>query len=182
MTDGQPGRGGWYEVGWDRGPERGPGYARAGAFLVLLGAAILLHQLVPTLDAVALLALGLGMGLAWLWLRGGSRLALWAAAVLLGYAVAKLLVGADVITGRGWTTLGIGLGLAAGWAAARFRGGAGTWALLLAALFALVGAAQLAQDQPFVRQVGGYAGPIVVIAIGLLLLGSQAWHGRGGAR
>lgn len=177
--DERPDSGGWYAANWEGGWERGRGYPWAGAILVLLGAAFLLHQLVPALDATALVALALGAALVSLWILGRSRLALWAGAILLGYAAARLLVGADVLTGRGWTTLGIGLGLAAGWLASRVRGGVGTWPLLLAALFALVGAAQLGEAQPFMRDVDRFGAPVVVIAIGVLLIASQAWRGRG---
>jgi hypothetical protein len=150
-----------------------PAFPWAGAILVVLGVAFLVHQLVPALDGWALVTFVLGAALCVAWLAGRSTLALWPGVMLLGYGVARLLLGLGVIAGDGWTTMGIGVGFAAGWLALQVRGHVGSWPLVLAALFVLVGAAELASELPALVGVDAYAGPIVVILLGLLLIATR---------
>ncbi len=163
-----------WAVGWGDWPgrsvERGPAFPWAGAILVLLGAALLVHQLVPALDGWALVTLGLGVVLFGAWVTGRSGLALWPGMLLLGYGVARLLVGLGVITGNGWTTIGIGVGFAAGWLATRTRGHAGSWSLVLAGLFVLIGLAQLVAELPQLVGLDAYVAPAIVIALGIVLI------------
>ncbi len=184
MRAGGPGGRTWVVGSWGSWPEpvgtRRRSFPWAGAILVLLGAALLVHQLVPALDGWALVTLGLGTVLVGAWAIGRSGLALWPGMLLLGYGVARLLVGLGVLAGQGWTTVGIGAGFAAAWLATRVRGHAGTWPLLLAGLFVLVGAAQLAAQLPELVGVDAYVGPAIVIALGVLLI--VAGRGRAARR
>jgi hypothetical protein len=137
---------------------------------VLLGVAFLAHQLDPALDAWGLVTLGFGAALFLGWARGRSGVALWLGLLLLGYGAARLLLGLDVLVGAGWETVGIGLGFVAGWLATWARGTARTWPLLAAAIFVLVGVAQLAAEIPEVEGLNRYAAPLVVIVLGVLLI------------
>ncbi len=163
---------GWSGAYGIRGASR-PAFPWAGALLVVLGVAFLVHQLVPALDGWALVTLVLGATLCAAWLTGRSTLALWPGVMLLGYGAARLLLGLGVIAGDGWTTIGIGIGFAAGWLALQVRGHVGSWPLLIAALFVLVGVAELASELPALLGVDAYAGPIVVIVLGLLLIATR---------
>ena len=164
--------GSWTASWYVATPKRGPAVSWVGAILVLLGVALLLHQLDPRLDAWGLVTLVFGLALVMAWAARRSGIALWLGVTLLGYGTARLLVGLDVLAGRGWTTVGIGTGFAVGWLASLARGRARTWPLLIAGLFVLVGLAQLAAELPELQGFDAYVGPIIVIALGLLLIGS----------
>ncbi len=157
---------GWYGTA----RVRGPAFPWAGAILVLLGVAFLLHQLDPRLDAWGLVTFALGVALVVAWLARRSRIALWPGAILLGYGAAVLLLGLGVLSGNGWTTLGVGVGFLAGWLASWVRGGTSTWPLLIAGLFVLVGAGQLAAELPELQGLDRYVAPVIVIGLGALLI------------
>ena len=157
---------GWYGTA----RVRGPAFPWAGAILVLLGVAFLLHQLDPRLDAWGLVTFALGVALVVAWLARRSRIALWPGAILLGYGAAVLLLGLGVLSGPGWTTLGVGVGFLAGWVASWVRGGTSTWPLLVAGLFALIGAGQLVAELPELQGLDRYAAPVIVIGLGALLI------------
>lgn len=157
---------GWYGTA----RVRGPAFPWAGAILVLLGVAFLLHQLDPRLDAWGLVTFALGVALVVAWLAGRSRIALWPGTILLGYGAAVLLLGLGVLSGPGWTTLGVGVGFLAGWVASWVRGGTSTWPLLVAGLFALIGAGQLVAELPELQGLDRYAAPVIVIGLGALLI------------
>ncbi len=157
---------GWYGTA----RVRGPAFPWAGAILVLLGVAFLLHQLDPQLDAWGLVTFALGVALVVAWLVGRSRIALWPGVILLGYGAAVLLLGLGVLSGPGWTTLGIGVGFLAGWLASWVRGGTSTWPLLIAGLFVAVGAGQLVAELPELQGMGRYVAPVIVIGLGALLI------------
>ncbi len=168
-----PGAAGSWTASWYVAtPKQGAGVSWVGAILLLLGVALLLHQLDLRLDAWGLVTLVFGLALVMGWATRGSGIALWLGMTLLGYGAARLLVGLDVLVGRGWTTVGIGTGFAVGWLASLARGRARTWPLLLAALFVLVGLAQLTAELPELQGFDAYVGPLIVIALGLLLIGS----------
>lgn len=161
---------------------RQPAFPWLGVLLLVVGGSLLVHELVPRLDGVALAAIILGLGLGVAWATGRSGLALWAAVVLLGYGVARLLVGLDIVEGRGWTTLGVGVGLAAGWVVARVRSRGSEWVLALAGLFVLVGAAQLAEHVEQLRGLDRLVAPLVVVGVGVLVM-VASFRGRpGGSR
>ena len=158
-------------VGWyGTARVRGPAFPWAGAILVLLGVAFLLNQLDPRLDAWGLVTFALGVALVVAWAMGRSRIALWPGAVLLGYGAAVLLLRLGVLSGHGWTTIGIGVGFLAGWLASWLRGGTSTWPLLIAGLFVLVGAGQLVAELPELQGLDRYVAPVVVIGLGALLI------------
>ncbi len=164
--------GSWAASWYVATPKRGLAVSWVGAVLVLLGIALLLHQLDLRLDAWGLVTLVFGLALVVAWATRRSGIALWLGVTLLGYGAARLLVGLDVLVGRGWTTVGIGTGFAVGWLASLARGRARTWPLLIAGLFVLVGLAQLAAELPELQGFDAYVGPVIVIALGLLLIGS----------
>ncbi len=158
-------------VGWyGTARVRGPAFPWAGAILVLLGVAFLLHQLDPLLDAWGLVTFALGVALVVAWAMGRSRIALWPGVILLGYGAAVLLLRLGVLSGRGWTTLGIGIGFLAGWLVSWVRGGTSTWPLLIAGLFVLVGAGQLVAQLPELQGLDRYVAPVIVIGLGALLI------------
>ncbi len=162
--------GGW--VGGFYGPRRASraAFPWAGAILVLLGLAFLAHEAEPALDGWGLVTLALGGALCIAWATDRSWIALWPGVLLLGYGTARVLLGLDVLTGAGWTTVGIGLGLIAGWLALRARGHAGTWPLAIAALFVLVGAGEIAAELPALQGIQAYVPPLIVVALGAALI------------
>ncbi|MGC8633194.1 MAG: hypothetical protein ACP5VP_00770 [Candidatus Limnocylindrales bacterium] len=160
--------------GWYGAQERGASGAWLGALLVLLGVAFLAHQLDRALDAWGLITFVSGAALFLGWARGRSSVALWVGLPLLGYGAARLLLGLDLLVGSGWETVGIGLGFVAGWLATWARGPARTWPLLAAAVFLLVGVAQLAAELPEIQSLDRYVVPVVIIVLGVLLIVSGA--------
>lgn len=150
-----------------------------GAFLVLLGGALLLRLAVPTLSTggLFLLALGLTFGAAWL---GGSRWAIVPALLLLALAVPRLLVDAGVLVGEGWTALILAVALLAVWASGLRRGDRHRWALWLGALFGLYAVIQLSGHLPGVPDLS-FLWPLLIIVVGILLLARGGRRERGGA-
>lgn len=162
--------GGW--VGGFYGSRRGSrsAFPWAGAILVVLGVAFLVHEAEPALDGWGLVTITLGGVFFVAWATGRSWIALWPGVLLLGYGAARVLVGLGVLAGPGWTTVGIGLGFVAGWLALRGRGHVGSWPLVIAGLCVLVGAADLATEVPALLGIEAYVPPLVVVVLGLGLI------------
>ena len=168
-------RGSWYLPA----ETRRAAFPWAGISLVLVGAALLLHQLEPRLDGGSLAAIAFALAFLGAWRFGASRLALWPGAVLLGYGVGGLLAGLGVLPGDGWGTVGVGAGLALAWLLSGVRGRPGHWLLAIAAVFVLVGLAEVVAQWPPFGGLDQYVAPALIIAIGLLVLARNRTWSRG---
>jgi len=160
-------RGAWGYVATPR-----PSFPWVGVLLLLLGAALLLHQLDPRLDSVAVFSTALGILFLVAWAQRLSRLALWPAVIFLSYGIARLAVGLGVVEGAGWTTLGVGVGLAVGWLVSTMQGGGSRWTLLFAGGFALIGLTQVSAHVAGLEWVGAAFWAIVIMGLGLFVLWS----------
>ncbi len=165
------------EVGGGRGL---PWRAWLGLCLVGLGAAFVIHAAFPRLDTDGLGAVAIGLVALGAWIVNGWRVAMWPAVAFLGYGCARVAVGLGILTGAGWTTLGVAAGLLVGWAIARALGSRATWPLVLAGIAAVVGVAQVAQQLPVVRQLEDIAAAALIIALGVMLLANARRRGAGG--
>ena len=170
IGDGWPDSGGWRGSWYLSGRTPRAAFPWAGITLVLLGAALLAHQLEPRLDGGSLAAIAFAAAFLGAWIFRASHIALWPGAVLLGYGVAGLLVGLGVLSGDGWGTAGVGAGLALGVVLSGWRGRAGRWILVIAAAIVLVGLVQVVAQLPAFREANPYVVPALIIVVGLLLV------------
>lgn len=179
-AEGAPGER-WHEAGWSSGSvtwttwtwsPRGAGFSWVGAFLVLLGAALILHEVEPRLGTGALVTLALGLLFAGAYLLRRWTLAIWPTTVLIALGLQKLLAGLGYVDARGWDAVALGLGILAAWLVERVAGVRHGWALGLAAIFLVLGALQLSGEGS-VRAVEGYAGPVILVGVGILLVASS---------
>ena len=143
-----------------------------GLFVILVGVALLLQALEPRLDGAGLFAIAAGIPFFLAWSTRQSRFALWPAVIFLGYGVARLAVGLELVVGGGWTTLGIGAGLLVGWLLSTARGGGSRWTLLFAGLFLLFGLVQVSAQFAGLNWFGDAFWAVAIIALGVFLLGS----------
>lgn len=137
--------------------------------LVLVGAALVLNQLEPRLDSGALVTIALGLMFAGAYLFRRWTIAIWPTTVFVALGLEELLAGLGYFPSHGWDAVALGLGLLAAWFIERIAGARHGWALGLAALFLVLGALQLAQESAF-GTFEGYAGPVILVAIGVVLV------------
>ncbi len=152
------------------GGRRVPLRAWLGLALIGLGGAFALHLIDRRLDTDGMGAIAIGLVALAAWVVNRWQLAMWPGVVFAGYGIARVCVGLAILTGSGWTTLGIAAGLMVGWAIARTQGSRATWPLLLAAIAAVVGAVQVAQQIVVIRQLEDVAAAALIIAVGVMLV------------
>lgn len=151
---------------WGRDEERRPGLPWVGIFLVVFGLLLLLEQALPEyrrLGDVAVLAAGLASLGAWLLRRG--TIALYAGAFLTAAALPGTIQALGQPLGPGWGTLFFGLAFLFVAAVRMSQGGGLGWQALYGAILVLIGASEIAKPD-----VAGFAWPLILVAIGLLLL------------
>jgi hypothetical protein len=157
--------GGWeWRRGWGPGVSRG-GVPWLGVALVAIGVLFLAQEYVPAVRlAMSVVFLAIGVGLVAVWVLRRRTLALYAGAIITAVAAADLLGAAGILTGRGWTTVFLGLAFLF-IAIVRFaeRGGWG-WQAWLGALLVLVGGLGT------VDAFGRLGWPILIVVVGLLIL------------
>lgn len=163
---------------------RGRGFPWLGVLLVLLGVGLLAQFLVPTLSLGTLVLLAVGLAFVGGWLFGGSWFSLVPGSIFTSLGVAELIedlallgpAGQDV-PGLASSALAIGFFLV--WLVGYLRGRRHSWPLWGAAIFGVIGFAQLSG-----RIVGlpelGVLWPLLIIAIGLLMMvgARRNWDGR----
>jgi len=157
----------YYEWRWGSDEQRRPGLPWIGIFLVVFGGLLLLEQALPQyrgLGSIAILAAGIASLIAWAFRRG--TIALYAGAFLTALAAPgtyEAATGTDL--GPGWGTLCFGLAFLFIAAVRAARGGGWGWQLMWGSILALLGGVEIAQPD-----IAGIAFPLIVVAIGVLLL------------
>jgi hypothetical protein len=153
---------------WRWGPdeERRPGLPWVGVFLVVFGALLLLERALPDyrrLGDVAVLAAGLASLVVWILRR--SSIALYAGAFLTALALPGTIQALGQPLGPGWGTLFFGLAFLVIAAVRMSQGGGLGWQALYGAILVLIGGSEVVKPD-----VAGLAWPIILVAIGLVLL------------
>ena len=153
---------------WRWGPDedRRPGLPWVGVFLVVFGALLLLERALPEyqrLGDVAVLAAGLASLVVWILRR--SSIALYAGAFLTALALPGTIQALGQPLGPGWGTLFFGLAFLLVAAVRLSQGGGMGWQALYGAILLLIGGSEVVKPD-----VAGFAWPIILVAIGLVLL------------
>lgn len=152
---------------WEWGPDdaRRPGLPWIGIFLLVFGALLLIQQAFPQFQAVGsvvVLAIGLAFIVKWAIDRGTGSL--YAGAIITALAVPGLLNAAG-IEADGLSTFSFGVAFLFIAAVRAFSGGGIGWQLWFGGFLTLLGAVNIAG-----ASFGGYIVPIVLVALGLLLI------------
>jgi hypothetical protein len=140
-----------------------------GALLLALGVGLLVETLVPELTFWSLVILGLGGAFAVAWLLGHVVGATVPALVLTAWGLARIGSELDYLNGEGWELLFVGIALLIAWAFGRVQHARRDWALVLGAIFALIGLADAADSLPFSFDAAIII-PIALIAAGAWLI------------
>jgi hypothetical protein len=154
--------------------QRGRGFPWLGVLLVLLGVGLLVQFVFPTVSVGTLVLLAIGLAFLAGWLIGRSSFSMIPGVLFVSLGLAELiedlaLLGpaGDDVPGLASSVLAIGLLVI--WFFGHARGRRSSWPLWGAAIFGLIGIAQLSG-----RLVGlpalGALWPIVIIVIGVLVL------------
>jgi hypothetical protein len=153
---------------WRWGPDeqRRPGLPWIGLFLVVFGGLLLVERALPAyqrLGDVAVLAAGLTSLAAWVLRRG--TIALYAGAFLTALALPGTIEALGVALGPGWGMLCFGLAfLFIAAIRAAQHGGVG-WQALYGSILVVIAVSEIVQPD-----LAGIAWPLVLVAIGVLLL------------
>lgn len=161
---------GW---GWE-GRGHGRGFPWLGVLLVLVGIALLIGYFVPNVSAGTLVLLAIAVAFLAAWLVGSAPLAMVPGLLVLGLGTAELIedlallgpAGEDV---PGLASSALALAFLAIWLIGSARGRRSTWPLWGAAIFGLIGVAQLSGRLINMPALGALW-PVLIIAVGVLLL------------
>jgi hypothetical protein len=168
-----------YHWEWGPGVARRPGLPWIGIFLLVFGALLLLQQAFPQfrgLGSVVVLAIGVAFLIKWAIDRGTGSL--YAGAIITALAVPGLLDAAGV-QADGLSTFSFGIAFLFIAIVRAASGGGWGWQLWFGGLLTLVGAVNIAG-----ASFGGYVLPILLVALGVLLImrGSGNRFGGTGGR
>jgi hypothetical protein len=133
--------------------------------LLVLGMGLLIEILIPDLSFGSLLILAAGLAFAAAWLWGHIVGATMPALVLIAWGLASLGRDFEVLTGDGWNTLFIGIGFLIGWGLGRYQRVRREYALIIGAVLAIIGLADVSDRLPFDIQLAVVI-PLAMIAIG----------------
>ena len=153
---------------------RGRGFPWLGVLLVLIGLALLVQYFVAAVSAGTLVLLAIGIAFLAGWLIGGSRFSMIPGVLVTALGVAELIedlallgpAGDDV---PGLASTSLALGFLFIWLVGYVRGRRSSWPLWGAALFGLIGVAQLSGRLAGIPELGALW-PVAIIAAGLLIL------------
>jgi hypothetical protein len=162
-----------YTWEWGTDDQHRPGLPWIGIFLLVFGGLLLLQQLFPQFQAVGsviVLAIGLAFLVKWAVDRGAGSL--YAGSIITALALPGLLNAAG-IEANGLTTFFLGAAFLFIAAVRLATGGGVGWQLWFGGLLAVIGGAQIAN-----APLGGYILPVILVALGLLLI----VRGAGGSR
>jgi len=154
--------------GWSWGPDeqRRPGLPWIGVFLIVFGALLLIERALPDyqrLGDVAVLAAGVASLVYWLIRRG--TIALYAGAFLTALALPGTIEALGRPLGPGWGMLFFGLAFLFVAAVRASRGGGVGWQALYGAILVVIAGSEIVKPD-----LAGIAWPLVLVAIGILLL------------
>lgn len=161
----------WMAWKWARG---GRGFPWLGVLLVLLGVGLLAQYVFPALTLGTLVLLAIGLAFIAGWVIGGSWFSMIPGVLIGALGVAELIedlallgpAGDDV---PGLASSALAIGFLVIWLIGYLRGRRSTWPLWGAAIFGLIGVAQLSG-----RLVGlpelNFLWPVLIIIVGVLLL------------
>jgi hypothetical protein len=150
---------------WGTDDQHRPGLPWIGIFLLVFGGLLLLQQLFPQFQAVGsvvVLAIGLAFLVKWAVDRGAASL--YAGSIITALALPGLLNAAG-IEANGLTTFFLGVAFLFIAAVRVATGGGLGWQLWFGGLLAVIGGAQIAN-----APLGGYILPVILVALGLLLI------------
>jgi len=162
-----------YTWEWGTDDQHRPGLPWIGIFLLVFGGLLLLQQLFPQFQAVGsviVLAIGLAFLVKWAVDRGAGSL--YAGAIITALALPGLLNAAG-IEANGLMTFFLGVAFLFIAAVRLATGGGLGWQLWFGGLLAVIGGAQIAN-----APLGGFILPVILVALGLLLI----VRGAGGSR
>ncbi len=151
---------------WGDDEQRRPGLPWIGIFLVVFGGLLLVERALPDyrrLGDVAVLAAGVASLAAWLMRR--SSIALYAGAFLTALAAPGTIESLGVALGPGWGMLCFGLAFLFIAAIRAVQGGGVGWQALYGAILVVIAVSEILQPD-----LAGIAWPLVLVAIGILLL------------
>ncbi len=168
MNDRSPVEPGVRAWAWRWGPDeqRRPGLPWIGIFLVVFGSLLLVERALPDyrrLGDVAVLAAGVASLAAWLIRR--NTIALYAGAFLTALAAPGTIEALGVQLGPGWGMLCFGLAFLFIAAVRASQGGGVGWQALYGAILGVIAISEILQPD-----LAGIAWPLVLVAIGILLL------------
>lgn len=161
----------WVAWKWARG---GRGFPWLGVLLVLLGLGLLVQFVFPIISIGTLLLLAIGVAFLAGWLLGGSWLSMVPGVLITALGLAELvedlaLLGPPGEDVAGLASSALALGFLLIWLLGYLRGRRSTWPLWGAALFGLIGVAQLSGRLVGIPELGALW-PVLVIAVGVLLI------------
>jgi hypothetical protein len=148
---------------------RGRGFPWLGVLLVLIGAALLVQYLVPTVAAGTLVLLAIGLAFLVGWLVGGSWFSMVPGVLLVSLAGARLIENLNIYDGPGLTSVALAIGFLVIWLLAYSTNRRWTWSLWAAAIFGLIGLVQLSGELTGLPELRGLW-PVLIIGAGILLL------------
>jgi hypothetical protein len=153
---------------------RGRNFPWLGVLLVLMGAGLLLQFVLPAVSVGTLLLLAIGLAFVTGWLIGGSRLSMFPGVLITALGLAELIEDLALLGPAGQDVPGLGstalaLGFVVIWLIGMSTGRRSSWPLWGAALFGLIGVAQLSGRVVGIPELG-LVWPIVIIVIGGLLI------------
>ena len=154
-----------YSWEWGTDDQHRPGLPWIGIFLLVFGGLLLLQQLFPQFQAVGsvvVLAIGLAFLVKWAVDRGTASL--YAGSIITALALPGLLNAAG-IEANGLTTFFLGVAFLFIAAVRAATGGGLGWQVWFGGLLAVIGGAQIAN-----APLGGYILPVILVALGLLLI------------
>jgi hypothetical protein len=159
--------------GWTSESRR-RGFPLLGVLLVLIGIGLLLQYVFPGVSISTLILLAVGLAFLAAWLIGRSWFAMVPGYLIFALGISELLEDLAVlrpahqdVPGLGSTALAVGF--LAIFITARLSGRHWTWPLWAAAVFGLIGVAQLSALVAL-PQYGGALVPVLIIVLGLVLL------------
>ena len=167
-------RGDGHEVGGWQWSSRGRNFPWLGVLLVLIGIALLLQHLFPTVGAGTLVLLAIALAFLAGWLFGGSWIAMVPGLLVLALGVTELLedlavfgpAGEDV---PGLASSALAIAFVVIWLLGQTRGRRSAWPLWAAAIFGLIGAVQLSGRLTNMPELG-FLWPVLIIVAGIALL------------
>jgi hypothetical protein len=152
---------------WEWGPDdaRRPGLPWIGIFLLVFGGLLLIQQAFPQFESagsLVVLAIGVAFLIKWAVDRGTGSL--YAGAIITALAVPGLLNAAG-IQANGLSTFSFGIAFLFIALVRGVSGGGWGWQLWFGGFLTLLGAVSITSPS-----VGGYLVPVILVALGVLLL------------